>query len=178
MKVYRGVLQVVAYIIFIGLCYEAGVFICNAIMQLFYDDADQSKFYIVTDLSALRSFNESHFITLSIVITIVAILKAILFYIIICIFSNKNLKFSEPFNEAIKAFILKIAYLSLVIGLFSSCGQEFSQNLRNLGVFVPSTDALKLGGGDVWIFMGIILLIIANVFKRGIEIQEENELTV
>jgi hypothetical protein len=37
---------------------------------------------------------------------------------------------------------------------------------------------LHLGGADVWLFMGVILYIIAQIFKRGIEIQAENELTV
>jgi hypothetical protein len=35
-----------------------------------------------------------------------------------------------------------------------------------------------MGGSDVWIFMGITLLVIAHIFKKGIEIQEEHELTV
>jgi len=43
---------------------------------------------------------------------------------------------------------------------------------------MPDTQHLRLGGADVWLFMGGILFFIAQIFKRGIEIQTENELTV
>jgi hypothetical protein len=35
---------------------------------------------------------------------------------------------------------------------------------------------LDFAGGDIWIFMGITLLVIAQILKRGLEIQEENDL--
>jgi len=37
---------------------------------------------------------------------------------------------------------------------------------------------MRLAGADVWLFMGIVLLIIAFIFKKGIEIQSENDLTI
>ena len=36
----------------------------------------------------------------------------------------------------------------------------------------------SLEGADIWLFMGVTLLVIAQIFKRGIEIQDEHELTV
>jgi hypothetical protein len=71
-----------------------------------------------------------------------------------------------------------MAYLALAIGLFATWGTNFSENLVQQGVAIPSIQHLKISGGDVWVFMGVVLLVIAYVFKRGIEIQEENELTV
>jgi hypothetical protein len=46
------------------------------------------------------------------------------------------------------------------------------------GVQIPDIQALRLAGADVWLYMGITLLVIAQIFKRGIEIQTENELTL
>jgi len=43
---------------------------------------------------------------------------------------------------------------------------------------MPDVQYLRLGGADVWLFMGVTLFVIAQIFKRGIEIQTENELTV
>jgi hypothetical protein len=43
---------------------------------------------------------------------------------------------------------------------------------------MPDTQFLRLGGADVWLFMAVVLFIIAQIFKRGIEIQSENELTI
>ena len=46
------------------------------------------------------------------------------------------------------------------------------------GVKMPDLGLLRLGGADVWLFMGFALLVIALIFKKGIEIQNENDLTV
>lgn len=43
---------------------------------------------------------------------------------------------------------------------------------------MPALENLKLGGSDVWLFMGVTLLIFAKIFKKEIELQTENELTV
>ena len=39
-------------------------------------------------------------------------------------------------------------------------------------------DKLKIGEGNNFLFMAAIVYIISQIFKRGIEMQEENELTV
>lgn len=64
------------------------------------------------------------------------------------------------------------------IGLFAYAGANYADWLMRQGVTMPDIESLKLGGADVWLFMGIILLVIAQIFKKGIEIQTENELTV
>jgi uncharacterized membrane protein len=37
---------------------------------------------------------------------------------------------------------------------------------------------LKIGGADVWLLMGFVILVFAIIFKKGIELQSENDLTV
>ena len=41
-----------------------------------------------------------------------------------------------------------------------------------------TAENIKFEGADVWLFMAIILLIFGMIFKKGIELQSENELTV
>lgn len=43
---------------------------------------------------------------------------------------------------------------------------------------MPTLEQMNVGGADVWFFMTVILFVIGHIFKRGIEIQSENELTV
>jgi hypothetical protein len=71
-----------------------------------------------------------------------------------------------------------MSYLALLIGLFSWSGAQYSGWLLSKGVKLPDLQYLRLGGADVWLFMGVTIVVIAQVFKRGIEIQTENELTV
>lgn len=171
-------LQILAYIIFIGLCFEAGGFLVNTIQTLFFNPEGTTKFWYLVDLSALYQFNESYYVSVATIMVIVATLKALMFYLIVRIFHNKAVNFTEPFNEAIQRTIANIGYIALGIGLFSGWGGEIVHGVVEQGVKMPDLQFLKLGGADVWFFMGITLLIFARIFKKGIDLQNENNLTV
>ena len=85
---------------------------------------------------------------------------------------------AQPFNKEVGRFIFKVSYLALWIGLFSWWGVRYTHWFVKQGVKMPTIESLRLGGADVWLFMGVTLLVIAQIFKKGIEIQTENELTV
>ena len=46
------------------------------------------------------------------------------------------------------------------------------------GLGAADLKALNIAGADVWIFMAVILFVIVQIVKRGIEIQNENDLTI
>jgi hypothetical protein len=171
-------LHVVSWIIFIGLCIEAGGFIFNAIITLFVTPEGAGKFWTQVDLWALYNHNQTHFVQIAALMVIVSILKALMFYIIVNILSNKKLDLSSPFNEIVGPHIFKIAYLALGIGLFSYWGMKLTHWLVSQGVQMPEIQDLKFGGADVWLFMGVTLLVFAKIFQKGIELQSENEFTV
>src|SRR5688572_3322076 len=171
-------LQVLSWIIFVGLGIQAGGLITNTIATLMLTPEGATRFWKEVDLTAVYHYNQSLYVTLTSIMIIATVLKALMFYFIIRIFHDKKFNLSKPFNEAVRRFILIIAYLSLGIGIFSSWGTKFAGQLANEGVELPSIQQLRLGGADVWLFMSVILLVIASIFKKGIEIQNENELTV
>lgn len=174
------VLNVLAWIIFIGLCIESGGLIVNAFVSIFINPLASSKFWGGMNLYELNQFNESHFISLVVLMIIVSVLKSILFYLIVNLFHKKKLNLSTPFNETMGKYIFNLSYLSFGIGLFIYWGNNFSNWLKIISnvKILPSLQQLKFEGGDVWLFMGVILLIFAMIFKKGIEIQSENDLTV
>jgi hypothetical protein len=171
-------LQVLSWIIFVGLCVEAGGFITNSIATLMLSPEGSGKFWKEVDLSALYHFNQSHYVVMTSLMIIATVLKALMFYFIVKIFHDKKLNLSKPFNQVMKRFILVIAYLALGIGLFSFWGTKFAAQLMNQGVPLPDIEQLRFGGADVWLFMGVTLLVIAYIFQKGIDIQNENDLTV
>lgn len=173
-----NMLYAVAWIILIGLSIDAGGFISNTFYTLFLNPEGSASFWNHINLAYVYQFNQSHFIVLTSFMSIVAVLKAVLFYLIIKIIHDKKLNLAFPFHKEVNRFIFSMAYLALAIGLFATWGTNFSENMIQQGVTIPSIQHLKISGGDVWVFMGVVLLVIAYVFKRGIEIQEENELTV
>jgi len=171
-------LQVLSWIIFVGLCIEAGGFTTNTVATLMLGSEGAAKFWKQVDLTALYSYNQSHYIMLASIMIIATVLKALMFYFIVKIFHDKKFDLSKPFNEVMRRFVLMIAYLALGIGLFSFWGEKFVGQLVTQGVKLPDIMQLRLGGADVWLCMGVTLLVIAFIFKKGIEIQNENDLTV
>lgn len=171
-------LHVISWVIFIGLCIQAGGFITNTIATLILNPHGASGFWKEVDLSDVYYYSEVHFVTLSVLMIIVTILKALLFYFILGVFNDKKLDLYKPFNESIRRSVLNMAYLSLGIGFFASWGTKVVDNLAQQGVSIAAQNDLKIAGADVWLFMGITLLIIGFVFKKGIELQNENDLTV
>ncbi|MCG2614649.1 DUF2975 domain-containing protein [Terrimonas sp. NA20] len=171
------ILLILACIIFIGLCIEAGGYLTNAVFALVKPEAVKYLWKEV-DLSALLRYDRSHFFTVVVVITIISVLKAVLFYLIIRVLFNKNLSLAQPFNQPLVRFINTASFITLLIGIFCTSGMNYSHWLKNNGASLPDVNQLHFDGGDVWLFMAVTLFIIAQVFKKGIEIQTENELTV
>jgi hypothetical protein len=171
-------LYVVSWIIFIGVSIEAGAFIFNSFFTLVLNPVGAHKFWQEIDLSGLYSYDHGYFIVVTLLMSIVAVFRAILFYLIVKVLDGKKLNMMQPFTREIGNFIFKVSYLSFAIGMFSFWGVRYTEWLVQQGVKMPDIQQLRLGGADVWLFMGVTLYVIAQIFKRGIEIQEENDLTV
>ncbi|GAA0556909.1 DUF2975 domain-containing protein [Chitinophaga japonensis] len=168
------ILYVLSWIIFIGVCIEAGSFVFNAFFTLVINPVNASYF----NLSGLYAYDPGHFAVMLLLMWIVTVLKACMFYLIVKILEDKKLDLAQPFNKATGRFISGISYLAVGTGLFSCWGIKYAAWLVKQGVQMPDAQQLRLGGADVWLFMGITLLVIAQIFKRGIELQTENELTI
>lgn len=172
------VLHILCWIIFVGVCIQAGGFIFNAFYTLVINPAGAKRFWEDIDLSNLYAHDHGHFFVQTFLMSLVAVMKAIIFYLIIKLLYNKKISMSQPFSNEVRRFIFIISYWSLLIGLFSLYGMRYSEWLVKKGVQMPGIQYMGLGGADVWLFMCVTLYVIAQVFKRGIEIQSENELTV
>lgn len=171
-------LHILSWIIFIGVCIEAGGSIFSAFYTLVINSINAATFWEGNDLSALYKYNPEHFFGVTSLISIASVLKACIFYLIIKILHDKKISISQPFNKEVGRFMFRISYLCLFIGFFSFLGVKYTEWLVKQGVQMPDVQHLRLGGADVWLFMGVALYVIAQIFKRGIEIQSENELTV
>jgi len=172
------ILYVIAWILFVGICIQAGGFAFNAFFTMVINPIGAHKFWEGLDLSSLYAFGSGYFLIETLLMIIVAILKALMFYLIIKILHDKKLNMAQPFNREVGRFLFNLFYLSLGIGIFSQWGANYAEWFVEKGVIMPDIQYLNLGGADVWLFMSMVLFVIAQIFKRGIEIQEENELTV
>jgi hypothetical protein len=167
-------LYVVAWIIFVGLCIEAGALIVNFIFSLFKPEIVKNL-YQKLDLSEM--YNGSRWVYFGIYsfILFISILKACLFYIVIRLMHKMDLL--KPFNTFVAKQISQISYYTLSIGLISYIARQLSKNLMHHGLV---TDNLNQFWEDsqAFILMGAVIYIIATIFKKGVDIQNENDLTV
>ena len=171
--VFKG-LKIVAWIIFVGLCIEAGGLIVNFIFSLYNPEFVQNL-YQKLDLSEMYSRSKWAFYSMYSFILFIAFLKAYLFYIVIKLVSNINL--SKPFNKFVSQQILQLSYYTLSIGLLSHLARQTAKNLQHHGYNI---DMLNQFWADsrAFIVMAAVIYIIATIFSKGVEYQEELEETV
>ncbi|MEK8181007.1 DUF2975 domain-containing protein [Flavobacterium buctense] len=170
-------LYIFSWIIFIGLCIEAGGFLFNSVLALVRPD-NIGVFWHQIDLTQLYKHDVNQYFVITFYISIIAVMKALIFYLIVKILHDKKLNLLQPFNPEVRRFIFNLCYLTLGIGLFTHFGVTHAQWLYKQNVTMPDIYHLRLAGGDVWLFMSVTLYVIAQIFKRGIEIQNENDLTI
>ena len=84
---------------------------------------------------------------------------------------------TKPFSTFVAKQISQISYFTLSIGLLSFIGRQFTKNLLHQG-FVTDNLSQFWVDSEAFILMGAIIYIIATIFKKGVAIQSENDLTV
>jgi len=133
--------------------------------------------YMGLNLSKLYHNSKLYYNILSFTIILISGLKAYLFYFVIKIFSKFNI--THLFSHEVYSLIIKISYIAFIISILSIVGKNGCEWLIYQGVELPALNLEQyIGGRSEFIFMAAIIFIIAQVFKRGIEIQSENELTI
>lgn len=165
-----NVVTVVTWVIFIGLCIRAGAIVLAFIRSFVIEQAPASL-YPALELMELQLYHTTHYVIFTILIIWVAMVKAYLFYLVIKALSQLNV--SEPFSEAIGKLISKMAQNSLLIGLLALLTQTYAK------ILLKQPISFSYQGGETeFIFLAGVLYVIALIFKRGIELQAEHELTV
>jgi len=167
-------LSIVAWIIFAGLCVEAGGLIVNFIFSLYKPEFVQNL-YQKLDLSEMYNLSKPAFFSMYSFILIISILKAYLFYIVSMLVSTLDL--SKPFNSFVSKQITQISYFTLSIGLLSFIARQTAKNLLHRGYEIDQLNQFWVDS-QAFILMAAIIYVISQIFKKGIELQNENDLTV
>ena len=164
-------LYVVAWLIFVGLSIEAGGLIVNFFFSLYKPEFVQNL-YQKLDLTEMYRASRLAFFGIYGFILIISILKACLFYIVIRLMHKMDL--SKPFNTFVAG---QISYFTLTIGLLSYIARQLAESLMHHG-FVTENLNQFWADSQAFILMGAVIYIIATIFKKGVDIQTENDLTV
>lgn len=123
--VFKG-LHIVAWVIFVGLCIEAGGLIVNFVISIYKPEFVQNL-YQKLDLSEMYNRSKWAFYGMYSFILVVALLKAYLFYIVVMLMHKIDL--SKPFNSFVSEQITKISYCTFSIGILSYIARQSAKNL-------------------------------------------------
>jgi hypothetical protein len=98
-----------------------------------------------------------------------------MFLILILIFKKINL--ISPFHEKIGQLFMRLSLFALAIAVMSKLTTGFCTKYFKLGVKMPHLNE-QIGMGDAFLFFAGILFFVAVLYRRGIELQNENDLTI
>lgn len=168
------ILLVVAWLIFVGVSIEAGGLIVNFIVSL-VNPSFVSNLYQKLDLTYIYKDSPLPFFGVYSFILVLAILKCVLFYIVVRMMHKMDL--SKPFDTYVSRQTSLVSYYALSIGFLSYMAKEVTRNLAHYGYDMASLNHFW-GDSEAYVFMGAVVYIIATIFKKGVELQSENELTV
>jgi len=129
-------------------------------------DANPAMFSILEQSTTYYVF------AMSLIIVTLA-LKALIWYIMYDLLLQ--LKLQTPFSIHTEKKLEQIAYLLFAVWLLGSVFRDIYMHYlaKDTGIQLPAGN-----NADEYLFIAGIVYIISQVFKRGIEMQEENQLTV
>lgn len=167
-------LEIIAWVIFVGLAIEAAALIVNFFFSILKPEV-VGKLYQKLDLGYLYDYSKFAFFGMYSYIIVIAVLKTVLFYIVIMLITKLDL--AKPFNSFVAGRIKIISYYTLIIGLAILIARASAKHLEHHGV---NTDVLNqfLTDGQGFILMAAVVYVISAIFSRGVELQHENDLTV
>lgn len=168
------VIDVISTLIFCAMCATTAYLLILFFYHLF--DAEGAKDWMIgKDISQLFNLNDVHFGILFSLTLANSFMKALAFYFTIKIFSTLNLV--KPFSPEIAVLISRISYMILAVGILGIIAFRYSEILESKGMDLSE---LQTWWDDnyAYLLMGSIIFVIAQVFKKGLELQAENDLTI
>ncbi|MFN3489676.1 MAG: DUF2975 domain-containing protein [Emticicia sp.] len=172
-----NVLRVIAWIGYIG---SIALTIIGGIATIYFisfPDADFTKNVTISDAKLSFRTLKNDYLGRLIFYYILFLIKI---YFVIKIWklakdALTNININNPFTSNTSIMIEKIAHLTIIIGVINFIIGQYTIALEGL-----VTDYFRYNfSPDLTYIFGIgIIYLISQIFKRGVELQEENELTV
>lgn len=167
-------IQFISWIIFAGYCVQTGALLFNFIYSLFRPVATKNL-YLGLNLSAVYDKSIIVYTNVFTFIIFLSALKACVFYFVIKIFKKLNLV--RPFSDEVAGLISKISYYAFAIGIIGAIAHEVTKRLIQKGYEAGVAERFW-DDNFAYLMMAAIVFVISLIFKKGIELQKEQELTV
>ena len=164
-------MYILFWIAFIGLCIKTGSLLFSFTVSLLVNNQAAGNLFPGFDLLDLLTYSKTHYIIIVSILILLTGMKAYIAYLAIKVFMKFNLE--KPFSVELTNFFLKISHVALGTGVLAILAKSYGQEISKNGVNIP----IEWGGSEILFFSGVIYLL-AMVFKKGADLQHENDLTV
>lgn len=165
-------LKIVAWLAFVGYAIKAGAQTVALVVGVINPAFSEKLYEVNQQFLKLRQYHIQYFVNAMSMLVFLSATTAHIWYMAIRLLSKLNLK--TPFSREVAKRLEKIAFEILGLWLVNMVGMAYLKSLEK------TTGELlgDFGIGDEFLLVAAIVYIVAQIFKRGIELKEENELTV
>lgn len=165
------ILKFLALLAIIGFSIEAGSIIVSFIVS-FYNPEAAKNIYKGLDFSKIKEHNVWFYYASGIFLVAISIMKVIVWQNVLMMLSKLNL--TDPFQLKMIKLMERISYTLIAVWIFGL----FYNTIAAYIIKETGLVLLNKIETDSFLFMAGLVYIISQVFRRGIELQSENELTV
>ena len=164
------VMNVIAWITFIGLMIEAGAILVSYGVSV-VNSKGAMNLYKGLDFYGLRQYDFWHYTGIISLKAAILAVEAYAAFLVVKVLST--IKITHPFTMDVAKRLENIAY-ALILAWVAV--MLYNGQLKWLSKQVAGLQENRLS--EDFIFYAGLVFIIAQIFKKGVEIQSENELTV
>lgn len=164
-------IHVLFWIIFIGLMVNTGSMLVAGVLRLVIKPENFKYLYTVIDFDKVLFYDRLAYALFVGSIVTVEGLKSYIAYLVITIFVKLDL--NSPFQSSFAPVLTRISQMAFLAGIIAVVATALSNWFIGLGLIVPN----KWGAEELLFFAGI-LYIVSVIFKKGTQLQTDNDLTI
>jgi len=163
------VMHFITWLVFIGLLIKAGTILFSYFVSIGNEQAAKNLFDGL-DLSTYRDYSFTQYTLIVSYKVALFSIEAYIAFLVTKLLSGLNLE--KPFSVSVQLLMQKISYSILYLWILAIVHNTHVQFIGKRYEF-----PIELFSSD-FIFLAGVIFIFAQIVKRGIEMQQENDLTV
>ena len=166
------ILKILALLGAIGYSIECGAQLLSFVASFINPDWAKRTYHANPDIFALRDHFYVYYVYSMLVVIALSAMKGTVWYVMVDLLAK--LRLSTPFSIGVAIKLKRISSLLLVTWIIGITPKMYTHWLsKTAGIQLPGLDI-----ADEYLFIAGLVYIIYQIFMRGIEMQEENQLTV
>lgn len=168
-------LKVIAWVIFIGACIKAGALLVNICIAEWVQPLAAANLYDGLNLQPLLHYNILYYWQIASSLLFVFVLQAIFGWHLIQL--AQVFQIDQPFTQPVAKCITKLGQTALVLSVAALLTNGMAKWLDKFVPVLATVKAHNPASAEL-IVLAAVLFVVSYIFRRGIALQQENDLTV